>query len=49
MLEKDNMLMIGDSNVDIECANNFGIKSLKYDQSFNLNKLINFVDTHLKI
>ena len=48
-LEKDNMLMIGDSNTDIECANNFGIKSLKYDQSLNLNKLINFVDTHLKI
>ena len=36
-LEKDNMLMIGDKDSDIDCATNFKIESLKYKNSMSLD------------
>ena len=42
-LEKDNMLMIGDKDSDIDCATNFKIESLKYKNSMSLI-LVNFVE-----
>tara|TARA_A100001388_G_C28764676_1_gene499962 strand:+ start:499 stop:1695 length:1197 start_codon:yes stop_codon:yes gene_type:complete len=43
-LEKDNMLMIGDKDSDIDCATNFKIESLKYKNSMSLDFLVNFVE-----
>ena len=37
------MLMIGDSDVDIECADNFGIKSYRYSDKINLKDMENFI------
>ena len=38
------MLMIGDKDSDIDCADNFKIESLKYKNSMSLDFLVNFVD-----
>ena len=42
-LQRKNMLMIGDSDVDIECADNFGIKSYRYSDKINLKDMENFI------
>ena len=35
-LKKNNLMMIGDRDTDIECANKFGIKSYLYNGKDNL-------------
>ena len=35
-LKKNNLIMIGDRDTDIECANKFGIKSYLYNGKDNL-------------
>ena len=38
-LKKNNMLLVGDRDSDIQCAKNFGIKSIKYNGLVNLCNL----------
>jgi D,D-heptose 1,7-bisphosphate phosphatase len=47
-LEKDNMLMIGDKDSDIECATNFNIDSLKYRNTMSLEFLVKHVESKFK-
>ena len=42
-LEKQNMLMIGDSESDIICAKNFGIKSLHYSDKISYQEIKDFI------
>ncbi len=48
-LTKDNMLMVGDKKIDIDCAKNFGIKSFQYSDKINVIKLKNFIYESFKI
>ena len=40
-IKKDNMLLIGDRDTDIKCADNFNISSIKYN---GLENLLNMKD-----
>ncbi len=48
-LKKDNMLMIGDSDTDIKCAENFGIKSLRYNDLIDFKDLVKFINSNIHI
>tara|TARA_Y100000590_G_scaffold470721_1_gene668459 strand:+ start:13145 stop:14338 length:1194 start_codon:yes stop_codon:yes gene_type:complete len=43
-IEKNNMVMIGNSTDDIECANNFGIRSFLYNGIDNLYEISNNIE-----
>ena len=47
-LEKQNMLMIGDSESDIICAKNFGIKSLHYSDKISYQEIKDFIYNSFK-
>ena len=48
-LEKENMLMIGDRDTDIQCAENFNISSILYNGIDNLFSLSDNIITKLRI
>ena len=47
-LEKQNMLMIGDSENDIKCAKNFGIKSYHYSDKISYQTMKDFIYNSFK-
>ena len=38
-LNKDNLVFIGDRDIDMDCARNFNIRGYKYNQNDNLMNL----------
>ena len=47
-IKKNNMLLIGDRDSDIQCADNFNISSIKYNGLDNLLDLKDNIDKILR-